>query len=500
MPQPRPQPPAGSPAPRRPPPPYYAIEAAQGEGGAALDNPDQRIAEDVASFTRASLRFLVSVLRAVIDLFSFSAILYSIYPQLFGVILAYAAVGTAATVRIGRQLVGLNYEQLRTEADFRFSLVRLRENAEAIAFFGGEDLERREARSKLGAAVDNRGRVIAAERNLEYFTTAYQFLIQVLPGVVVAPLYFSGAIQLGVVSQSFGAFNHILNDFSIIINQFEALSSFSAGVDRLREFTERCEGSSAGGGGGEGAGEGGAIRITEAAAGSPLTVRGLRLRTPDGRRELFRGVSLDLSEQRRVLVVGESGAGKSSLLRAVAGLWTNGEGEVARPENGPGGTFFLPQRPYCPPGSLRDQVAYPSVVDAAALGAEELAAVDRRIRAALAEARLAALADRWPSLAEVQDWGQILSLGEQQRLAFARLLYNGARLAILDEATSALDVENEAAMYEAMQRMPGIAYLSVGHRPSLEAFHDRKVRIGGGGAGAEEGAGGAADFRRGTVQ
>uniref|UniRef100_A0A7R9YA46 ABC transporter domain-containing protein n=2 Tax=Pinguiococcus pyrenoidosus TaxID=172671 RepID=A0A7R9YA46_9STRA len=523
---------------------YYALErASTGRDAVALDNPDQRIAEDVASFTRASLRLLISVLRAVIDLFSFSAILYSIYPQLFVVIIVYASIGTFVTVQIGKQLVNLNYQQLRTEADFRFSLVRIRENAEAIAFYGGEDLEKSEAQSRLDAAVDNRAKVILTERNLDFFTTAYQFLIQVLPGVVVAPLYFSGRIELGVVSQSFGAFNHILNDFSIIINQFESLSQFSAGVDRLGEFADRLqlevqdkkadktESESPLALPETGLWLKGVQRSMESAAEELLSgqykapvqepVEGIQLeinedvtlavdhvtlRTPDGSRTLVRDLSISLSDMSvpgeasgrgaALLVSGVSGAGKSSLLRAIAGLWTTGEGVIRRPPTGPGQTFFLPQRPYCPPGTLRDQVIYPANFDVSRHSQEEIEAVDQRITEILQTVRLGDLVQRFEGahagddeeslhgLDTIREWGQILSLGEQQRISFARLLYNGAKLAILDEATSALDVDNEAVMYEALANCPSMSYVSVGHRPTLERFHDLKLRLAPDGAGS----------------
>ncbi|CAM9154188.1 unnamed protein product, partial [Phaeothamnion confervicola] len=219
---------------------YYALEASK-----EIDNPDQRIAEDVRAFTRVSLEFLIALLTAAIDLVSFSTILYNIYPQLFAAIFLYAGAGTAGASALGRSLVGLNFYQLQREADFRYSLVRVRENAESIAFYGGERLELREIGRRFMRLIDNSKDIIKTQRNLEFFTVGYRYLIQVLPGFVVAPLYFQGKIELGVVSQSYGAFNHILSDLSLIVNQFEGLSQFSAGVDRLGEFLERMQGTAA---------------------------------------------------------------------------------------------------------------------------------------------------------------------------------------------------------------------------------------------------------------
>jgi ABC-type uncharacterized transport system fused permease/ATPase subunit len=204
----------------------------------SIDNPDQRMAEDIRSFTGYSLDLLITVLTSIIDLCSFSLILYSIYPQLFIAILLYAAAGTFITTLLGKVLVNLNFRQLRREADLRYSLVRLRDNAESIAFYGGEDLERRNIKDRLVKAISNKRKMNAAERNLEFFTNSYRYLVQILPIAVVAPQYFAGAIELGVISQSAGAFSHILSDLSIIINQFEALSTFSAGIERLSGFFE----------------------------------------------------------------------------------------------------------------------------------------------------------------------------------------------------------------------------------------------------------------------
>ena len=512
---------------------YYNLERSN------LDNPDQRISEDVRTFTGFSLTLFLTIVTSLIDLVSFSFILYSIQPQLFGAIIGYSAFGTIMTTVLGRTLVGLNFAKLVREADFRYSLVRLRENAESIAFYAGEDLEGRSISERFNKVIDNKKDLIAAERNLEFFTTAYRYFIQILPVWVVAPQYFAGSIQLGVISQSAGAFNHILSDLSIIVNQFEQLSTFSAGIDRLSQFYREMRSVDLERGADYGLLEmtsnetaalvnattsftvngdidefGGSINLDQMSplsrdllGQSVLSLDELAVCTPDNKRMLIKDLSLDLKEGENLLIVGNSGAGKSSLLRAIAGLWTCGEGSIERPCDEE--VYFLPQRPYCALGSLKDQLLYPSLEDEnpdaypeghvfrrahllrESLTDEDLLQVLEAVDLGDLPARVGD-GDPKKGLEAVMDWTNMLSLGEQQRLAFGRVLVNQPRLCILDEATSALDMVAEAKMYQLLQNMgrknltnggklsaPGLTYISVGHRPSLLAYHDKRLRLGG---------------------
>ena len=345
---------------------FYQIETLR-----EIDNPDQRISEDVRAFTRTSLDFFITLFTAVIDLFSFSAILYQIYPGLFAAIIAYAGVGSIVTTQLGRSLVGLNYEKLLREADFRFALIRTRENAEAIAFYDS-DAKREQALiwTLFKDVLETQLGIVVAQRNLEVFTTSYRYLVQILPSLIVAPLYFAKKVELGTISQSYGAFNHILGDFSILINQFESLSAFSAGLTRLSTFLDKLENSSwAASGYADSNGTDiyrkplFSMKVQHPVFASDdvvLAVKNLTLLTPDGKRTLLGaivdpsmapepldsiptppswgmngfsshspdGIDFSLSRGDRILVVGPSGAGKSSFIRALSGLWRVGYGEV----------------------------------------------------------------------------------------------------------------------------------------------------------------------------
>jgi vitamin B12/bleomycin/antimicrobial peptide transport system ATP-binding/permease protein len=528
---------------------YYKLE----RNRLAIDNPDQRITEDVNSFTSFSLSLLITSLTIVIDFASFSTILWSIYPQLFGAVVLYAGGGTLIAAWLGRDLVRLNFQQLRREADFRYSLVRWRDNAESIAFYAGEDLEGTAVAQRLEKVIQNVQHIIQTQRNLEFFTTGYRYMVQILPIAVVAPRYFAGAIELGTISQATGAFNHILSDLSIIVNMFESLSSFSAGIERLSSFYEamrevdpekeatapllqvpnRTMVLDADIVNGRPHNDAPLLPPADAhtrsalfpgdivlqrggpdSGGLVLALEHLDLVTPDRKRRLIRDLSLQLRPGEHLLMVGNSGTGKSSLLRAMAGLWTAGNGTIARPADDE--VYFLPQRPYCTVGSLKDQLLYPSLEmknDTAAVTANG----DRRPKShwlkqswsdedflqVLAQVDLYDLAVRAGDgepvrgLSVVMDWSNILSLGEQQRLAFGRLLVNRPKLVIMDEATSALDIGSEARMYQILQEMArktlhgstssskgalsesALTYVSVGHRPSLIAFHNKKLRLGG---------------------
>uniref|UniRef100_A0A1J3E8Z8 ABC transporter D family member 2, chloroplastic n=1 Tax=Noccaea caerulescens TaxID=107243 RepID=A0A1J3E8Z8_NOCCA len=486
-----------------------------------IDNPDQRIVDDLSSFTGTALSFSLTLFSATIDLISFSNILFTIYPPLFVVLLLYSFGGTAISVFLGKGLVNLNFLQEKKEADFRYSLVRVRENAESIAFYGGEQNEMQLLLRRFRSAFDNLTELLIASRNLEFFTDGYRYLIQILPAAVVAPMFFSGKIEFGVINQSVSAFNHILGDFSLVVYQFQAISAFSAVIDRLGEFDdlldnnisrdpsntveeieltyESVERSSL-------QDSNGTIQSRENQ--KLLEIEALTLQTPTNGTTLVHNLFADIYDKDHLLIMGPSGSGKTSLLRAMAGLWRSGKGKItfylnsqddstqekcdSSGKRSSGDILFLPQRPYMVLGTLRQQLLYPAwstSMEATPGGSKIDGSPPLRIRddgmdkpttddlmRTLEKVRLGHIVDRFGGLDSLHEWSSVLSLGEQQRVAFARLLLSQPKLALLDESTSALDEANEAHLYQQIQSA-GITYISIGHRQTLTKFHNKILHI-----------------------
>ena len=425
---------------------------------ADIDNPDQRIAEDVRSFTQESLTFVLVVMDSLIEVIAFSGVLWGISRSLVIFLVLYAVVGTAiAAFVFGKPLVRLNFEQLKREANFRFSLVRIRENAEAIAFYRGEDQESQQVKNRFLAAFDNFKNLLFWELNLNALTNAYEFIPYVLPAIVVAPSVFAGDLEVGKVTEAQGAFVRVFFSLNVIVARFQELTAFGAGIDRLYTFADFLQGTTA-----EPSEE---TPIIDTKLSEDLALIDLTLQTPNYQRTLVEKLSLQVPLEEGLLIVGPSGCGKSSLLRAIAGLWNSGSGAIARPELDH--MLFLPQKPYMILGTLRQQMCYPNV---------EAEVDDERLQQILQQVNLPDLAERFGGLEAEQDWGDVLSLGEQQRLTFARLLVNQPDYAILDEATSALDVDNEASLYHHLQKLK-TTFVSVGHRRTLAAYHQHVLQL-----------------------
>ncbi|MGE5638511.1 MAG: ABC transporter ATP-binding protein/permease [Clostridia bacterium] len=429
-----------------------------------VDNPDQRIADDLRIFVDYTLSLSLGLLSAVVTLVSFVVILwtlsgplevlgFSVPGYMVWVALVYAIVGSVLTHVVGKPLVGLNFNQQRYEADFRFSLVRLRENSEGVALYHGEGEELAGFRGRFASVIGNWWALMKKRKQLGWFTSFYGQLAIIFPYVVVAPRFFSGAIPLGGIFQTASAFGQVQGSLSWFINAYTDFAEWKATVDRLIGFhaaLEQVRRESA-----EMHGE----RAEGADAG--LRAEDLSLELPDGRSLLgHAGVSVAPGED--TLVTGPSGAGKSTLFRALGGIWPYWKGRIGLPKSAR--LLFLPQKPYLPIGTLRHAVTYPG--DSARFSDAEIADALKSV----------GLEHKIVDLDSGENWAQVLSGGEQQRVAFARALLLKPDWLFLDEATSALPDEDEARLYRLVkERLPATTLVSIGHRASLTEFHRRRL-------------------------
>ena len=430
---------------------------------ADIDNPDQRIAEDINTFTVRSIFYLLLFVETGLQLIAFSGVLWSISKTLVLFLVIYATIGTlVASFVFGRTLVALNLFQLRREADFRYSLVRVRENAESIAFYRGEEPESLNIKRRFNDAVENYNKIINWQWFLNLFQYSYSSITLIMPGLILAPRVLSGDLEVGRVVQAAGAFAAIFSALTVIVNNFDTLSRFAAGISRLDKFSKSLEGSAR-----EPSKERDVIKTVED---DRLAIEHLTLQTPDYKRVLVVDLSLEIKPGEGLLIVGASGGGKSSLLRAIAGLWDAGSGSIVRPPLQD--MFFLPQRPYMIIGTLRGQLLYPS---------DKRDVTDDDLHNVLKAVNLPDLVERCGGFEIEADWGKILSLGEQQRVAFARVLLAKPRYVILDEATSALDSQNEESLYEQLHNSRA-TLISVSHRLNIVKYHRHVLELGGDGS------------------
>ncbi|MDB5932914.1 MAG: transporter ATP-binding protein [Massilia sp.] len=440
---------------------YYELGS-----GSEIDNPDQRISEDINTFTGRSIHFLLIFLGSLMQLVAFSTVLWSISHLLVGVLTLYALMGTVVALYVfGNPLIHLNFWQLRREADFRFSLMRLRENAESIAFYRGEAQERAHIDSKFDKVISNFARLIKKQRALNLFQRGFSRLTLVLPGVILADGVLSGQLEVGRAIQAAGAFAAVLDAVGVIVDNFESLSRFVAGIDRLQGLSSLLLPNA----GAKTDADNKHPRIQMRPA-KHFALESLTLHPPQSERVLIKELTLALKPGDALLITGDSGCGKSSLLRAIAGLWHTGSGVIHHPPMED--FFFLPQQPYLQPGTLRSQLIYPSAQSRLS---------DEQLLDILEQVHLPHLAERVGGLGAVHDWEKLLSVGEQQRLAFGRVLVHEPSIVILDEATSALDSGNEASLY-ARLRDSGTTLISIAHRAAVLRHHTHVLQLMGGGA------------------
>jgi len=440
--------------------------------GDAADNPDQRIADDVRLFVERTLEIGIGLLSSVVTLASFFIILWGlsaaaplhIFGNEFAIpgylvwgALIYAIFGTALTQWIGSPLVNLDFRQESFEADFRFNLVRVRENSEQIALLQGESAERQRLSERFGRVVENWYAIMSRTKRLTAFTRSYSQAAVIFPYILVAPAYFADKIQLGGMMQTASAFSSVQTALSFFVSIYRTLAEWRAVVARLDGF-EMAIASAATLATGVGS-----IDLVSKAGSGKIDLEQLLVRLPNGT-PLVSADGFSLLDNERTLVTGPSGAGKSTLFRAIAGIWPFGNGSIAIPANAK--LMMLPQRPYFPVGSLQAAIVYPA--EASAFSSDQ-------VRDALISVGLPQLA---PQLEEEAHWNRMLSLGEQQRLGLARALLHAPQYLFLDEATASLDEASEAALYRLIEeKLPATTIVSIGHRSTLEAFHQRNVEF-----------------------
>lgn len=425
-----------------------------------IDNPDQRMTQDVDSFCNSSVGLFISILDAVVNVVIFVAVLWAISPTLTFTVLVYAALGSLIVVLIGRRLVGLNFLQMKTEADLRFGLAEARREAEAIAFYRGEDIAREQARGKLRAVIDTLMQIMNVNRNIQFFTNAYNLMVPLIPVAIIAPLYLSDKVPFGAITQATMAFTIVFNGATIMISQFGGISSYAAIINRLGSFMEALESFGA-----DKSPEGGKNRI-EVVEGPYVAFEKCTIMTPDLKRALITDLDLTVAPGRSLYINGPDGAGKTALLRNLRGLWNSGSGKMMRPA--PSEMMFLSQNPYLPPTNLRQAISYPCV---------DACMDDARLTQILSLVNLSDLIQRC-GVDTVQNWRDILSLSEQQRLSIARVIFSKPLFVIIDEATSALEDDNEKLLYSLLTSL-GSTVISAGNGTELAKYHSQVLELDG---------------------
>lgn len=447
---------------------YYRLQVLGKNDDGTLDNPDQRISEDINQFISLFLQLSLGLLKQACTLVAFVFILwdlsgilelpvgdtvigvpgYMVFVSLF-----YAIVGTYFANKVGRKLIRLNYDQQRYEADFRFNMIRVRENGESIAFYGGEEPEKLGFKDKFSMVIENFWHLMNRTKLLNFYVNGYAQLAVIVPLIMAAPQYFGGAMNLGGLMQTISAFGRVQDALSFFVDSYDSLAQLVAVIRRLGGFTKHME-------------EVDAIEtnfVQKKSLDGDVHLNDINVVLPDGK-VLLQDLNIKLKKSARLLISGESGCGKSTLLRALAGIWPYGSGEISIPDGWK--VLFLPQRPYLPLGTLRQAIYYP----------QEVPKTDGdNLKDLLYKMELPELAER---LDNVDDWSRILSLGEQQRIAFIRIILFKPDVLFLDESTSALDEKRESLVYDTIfETFPEMITVSVGHRSSLQERHTHILKI-----------------------
>ena len=436
--------------------------------GKDTDNPDQRISEDVRLFVEMTLSFAIGILKALCTFASFAFVLYklsgsleftfmgrewSIDGYMFWAALVYSVIGTWVTHLVGKKLVQLNFVQQRYEADFRFSMIRLRENAENIAFYRGEQQESGVFKERFTLLLDNFWRLVTKHKQLIWLNSGYSQIAIIFPFVVAMNRYLSKEITLGGLMQVANAFGSVQTSLSYFIDVYASLAQWKAVVLRLTYFGRHMH---------EVSSEADRFHVDRFVTAEVVSADGLQVNLPDGT-PLLKKISFTLEPGQNVLIRGVSGSGKSTLLRAISGIWPFVEGRISLPDTKD--LMFIPQRPYLPLGTLRNALLYP--------GTKMIS--DEHLLKLMEQCEIGYLSDK---LDVVGDWSHVLSIGEQQRLAFVRAHVQQPLWLFLDEATSALDETTEAKMYMQLgSSLPNTTVVSIGHRSTLNKYHQKALNI-----------------------
>ncbi|MBD2521398.1 ABC transporter ATP-binding protein/permease [Nostoc sp. FACHB-133] len=415
-----------------------------------IDNPDQRLSQEIEPIASNALSFSATLLEKILEMTAFLLVLWSISESVALILVTYTVIGNFIAVYLTQELNKINREELEAKADYTYCLTHLRTHAESVAFFRGEKQESNIITRRFSNLIKNAKRKIDWERNSEIFNRGYQSVIQIFPYIVFGPLQIKGEMEFGEIIQASVCCYFFANALGDLINEFGNSGRFSSYVERLSEFSNALE---------EVTREPENVSTIKTIEENHLAFENVTLQTPNYEQVVFEDLSLSIQPGEGLLIVGPSGRGKSSLLRAIAGLWNAGTGRLVRPPLEE--VLFLPQRPYIILGTLREQLLYPNT---------NRQMTDVELKAVLQQVNLQNLLSRVDGFDTEVPWENILSIGEQQRLAFARLLVTHPSFTILDEATSALDLKNEESLYQQLQSTK-TTFISVGHRESLFDYH-----------------------------